>query len=164
MLDRAVFDPLQHSGFNKSFSFRGDLYLLVLQKNCYYLSSKKLLGNHGLQVGNFPSLAQCLYCSVRNAVVVLTLQWLGRNQLWSTTWSQTPSDMPCRVPTTASLAEWRQSEMYNKICLKMFLRGGSVENKSEMHSREPCYLETEYHSDRAIHKWLLFVRFKSQET
>lgn len=114
-----IFAPIQISGFTKSFSLKDNLYLLVLQQNSYYLSSKKLLGNHGPQVGNFPSLAQCLYCSARNAVVVLTLQWLGRTLLWSTTWSQTPSDLPCRVPPTASLRDGRQSELYNKICLKM---------------------------------------------
>lgn len=107
--------PGSQSPFHSKIIF----FLFVLQQNCYYLSSKKHLGNCGPQVGNFPSLAQCLYCSARNAVVVLTLQWLGRTLLWSTTWSQTPSDMPCRVPPTVSLRDWRQSEMYNKICLKM---------------------------------------------
>lgn len=99
-----------NTGFTKSFSFRDNLYLLVLQQNSSYLSFKKLLGTHGPQVGNFPSLAQCLYCSARNAVVVLTLQWLGRTLLRSTTWSQTASDMPSRVSPTASLRDRRQSE------------------------------------------------------
>ncbi len=101
------------SGFTKSFPLKYYLYLLALQQKSYYLSPKKHLGNHGPQVGNFPSLAQCLYCSARNAVVVLTLQWLGRTLLRSTTWSQTPSDMPSRMPPTASLRDWRQSEMPN---------------------------------------------------
>lgn len=59
-------------------SLKDSVYLLVLLQSSYYLRSKELLGTHGPQVGNFPSLARCLYCSARNAVVVLTLQWLGR--------------------------------------------------------------------------------------
>lgn len=118
------------TGFTKSFSFKDNLYLLVLQQNSSYLSFRKLLGTHGPQVGNFPSLAQCLYCSARNAVVVLTLQWLGRTLLWSTTWSQTASDMPSRVSPTASLRDRRQSEKHNKM-FENVLRAGSVESRSK---------------------------------
>lgn len=84
-------------------------------QNSYYLFSKKLLWYCGPQVGNFPSLAHCLYCSARNAVVVITLQWLGKTELWSTTWSQTPSDMPSTLPPTAWLGDRKQSEMRRDI-------------------------------------------------
>lgn len=106
---------------------------LVLQQSSYYLIPKKLLGHHGPQVGNFPSLAQCLCWSARNAVVVLTLQWLGKTLLWSTTWSQTPSDMPSSLPPTARLRDRRQSEMYYNVQrLKMSWEQVS---KSKEHSR-----------------------------
>lgn len=93
---------LQNCGFTKVITERKKTPL-VLPLNSYYLSPKKLLGNHGAQLGNFPNRAQCLYCTARNAVVVLTLQWLGKTLLWSNTWSQTPSDMPSRLPPTARL-------------------------------------------------------------
>lgn len=52
--------PVQTCVLARSFSFCDNLYLWVLLQTGYFLSLKKPLGEHGPQVSNFPSAAECL--------------------------------------------------------------------------------------------------------